>query len=270
MPQGVYIALKKNNTEYYRVSITYRNKHISLGSFDDIDIAGIVYNEANDILYDADKYFINADTLSTSYTNRNFHISFEKFIILINFRDNGIYIKTPIYLCMKYFLYFLNQNTVLRFNTDDLFYYSTHKIMSRGGYYFVNDHGMQTSILNRYGIHSHSVKGRDYIFRNGDEHDFRYENVCVINKYNGVSKITKKGRTMYRTTIHINGNYIVGDYNHEHLAAIAYNKAIDLLANKVNISYTKNYIENINSIEYASSYNLIKISKKFREYLETL
>ncbi len=29
--------------------------------------------------------------------------------------------------------------------------------MSRGGYYFVNDYGMQTSILSRFGV-SHSVK----------------------------------------------------------------------------------------------------------------
>lgn len=55
----------------------------------------------------------------------------------------------------------------------------------------MNDYGMQTSILSRFGIRNHSVKGRDYIFRNGDEHDYRYENVCVINKYNGVNKIEK-------------------------------------------------------------------------------
>ena len=33
MLPGVYIAYKKNGTAYYRASITYRNKHISLGSF---------------------------------------------------------------------------------------------------------------------------------------------------------------------------------------------------------------------------------------------
>lgn len=31
---GVYIAKKKDGTIYFRSSITYRNKHISLGSYE--------------------------------------------------------------------------------------------------------------------------------------------------------------------------------------------------------------------------------------------
>ena len=31
---GVYEAISKNGTIYYRASLTYRNKHISLGSFE--------------------------------------------------------------------------------------------------------------------------------------------------------------------------------------------------------------------------------------------
>lgn len=270
MPTGVYIAYKKDKSEYYRVSITYKGKHISLGSFDDISKASSVYNEAGGVLSDRTAHFVDTETFISSYLNHSLNISFEKYITLINFRDNNIYIKTPIYLCRKYFLYFLCPDTVLRFNTDDLFYYSTHKIMSRGGYYFVNDYGMQTSILSRYGIHPHSVKGRDFLFRNGDEHDFRYENIYVINKYHGVRQIQKKGRTMYRAEIHINGNYIIGDYESETHAATAYNKAIDLISGKTDISYTKNYIESVNSIEYASIYNMIKISEKFREYIRSL
>lgn len=270
MPAGVYIAHKKDNTEYYRVSITYRNKHISLGSFDNETAAACAYDEANKILYQPDAYRIYPDTSSTSYGDANLNISFEKFVILINFRDNDIYIKTPIYMCHKYFLYFLNEETVLTFSADDLFYYSNHKIMSRGGYFFVNDYGMQTSILSRYGIRTHSVKGRDYIFRNGNEHDFRYENVYVINPYNGVQKINRKGRTAYRALIHINGNYIIGDYPSEVQAAVAYNKAIDMLTGKTSVTYTPNYIESISNIEYASLYNMIKISKKFRDYINTL
>ncbi|MBQ4282687.1 MAG: hypothetical protein IJB96_02030 [Lachnospira sp.] len=270
MPAGVYITKKKNNTEYYRVSFTYKNKHISLGSFDDINKASLVYNEALDIVSNPAIHFVNAETHSTSYNDLMPNITFEKYIILINFRDNNIYIKTPIYLCNKYFLYFLTQENVLTFSTDDLFYYSNHKIMSRGGYYFVNDYGIQSSILTRYGIRAHSVKGRDYIFKNGDEKDYRYENVYVINQYNGVSVIEKKGRTMYRAIIHINGNYIIGDYASEAQAAIAYNKAADMLVNKTAVNYTRNYIDNISSIEYASMYNMVKISKKFREYITTL
>ena len=33
MLPGVYLATKKDGTVYYRSSITYRSKHISLGSF---------------------------------------------------------------------------------------------------------------------------------------------------------------------------------------------------------------------------------------------
>lgn len=276
MAAGVYTTYKKDNTEYYRVSLTCKNKHISLGSFDDYTLAGEVYKEADSILRNETacgyQHFINPSDYTTSYGSCSSPLSFEKFVILVNLRDNGIYIKTPVYLCEKYFLYFLNPKTVLKFDIEDLFYYSSHKIMSRGGYFFVNDFGMQTSILNRFGIRNHSVKGKDYIFRNGDEHDFRYSNVAVINKYNGVEQITKNGRIQYKTRIHINGNYIIGTYNTENEAAIAYNRAVDILAEKLPCfrSYPQNYVEGLSHIEYASIYNTIKISKKFRNYIEEL
>ena len=173
-------------------------------------------------------------------------------------------------MCHKYFLYFLNEHEVLQFSTDDLFYYSNHTIMSRGGYYFVNDYGMQTSILSRFGVRSHSVKGRDYIFKNGDIHDYRYENILVVNKYNGVSQFTKNGRIMYKTRIHINGDYILGEFSSEAEAAIAYNKAVDMLSGLVNITYTPNYIEGISSVEYASLYHNIILSKNFRYYVKSI
>ena len=138
MPAGVYIAKKKDNTEYYRVSITHKNKHISLGSFDDITTASRVYEEAITILSDTSLHYINKDLHITSYSDK-LSIPFHKYITLINYRDNGMYIKTPIYLCDRFFLYFLSENNVLIFNTDDLFYYSNHRIISRGGYYYVND-----------------------------------------------------------------------------------------------------------------------------------
>ena len=152
----------------------------------------------------------------------------------------------------------------------DSFYYSHHTIMCRGGYYFVNDYGMQTSILSRFGVRSHSVKGRDYVFKNGDTHDYRYENILVVNKYNGVSQFTKNGRIMYRTRIHINGDYILGEFSSEAEAAIAYNKAVDMLSGLVNITYTPNYIEGISSVEYASLYHNIILSKNFRNYVKSV
>lgn len=270
MPAGVYITHKKDNTEYYRVSITFKNKHISLGSYTHKDTAACAYEEAKEILACPDRYTIQPETAVTSYGLYNLALPFEKFVTLVNYRDNDIYIKTPVYLCNKYFLYFTAPDTALLFDTDDLFYYSNHKIMSRGGYFFVNDYGMQTSILSRYGIRPHSVKGRDYVFRNGNECDFRYENVYVINRFYGVSLITKKGLSLYRAAIHINGKYIIGDYQKETHAAIAYNKAIDMLKGKTDTVYTPNYVDTVSSIEYASIYNMVKISRKFRNYVRCL
>ena len=131
---------------------------------------------------------------------------------------------------------------------------------------------MQTSILARFGIRSHSVKGKDYLFRNGDEHDFRYSNVAIVNRYNGVEQIEKNGRILYKTRIHINGNYTIGTYTSENEAAIAYNRAIDLLAEQLPDfkNYTRNYIEGLSHIEYASIYNTVKISRRFRRYIEQL
>lgn len=279
MATGVYKTNRKDGSVYYRVSITYRSKHISIGSYDNEDYASLIYTIASDIISDSTLYYIDAELHTTSYNdNMNMYsqgslpvdFPYAKFISLINFRDNGIYIKTPIYLCNKSFLYFLKPDNILTFSTDDLFYYSHHTIMCRGGYYFVNDYGMQTSILSRFGIRNHSVKGRDYIFRNGDEHDYRYENVCVINRYNGVSQIEKNGRTMYQSRIHINGDFIIGTYATENEAAIAYNKAADMLEPVYPVSYTRNYIEDISHIAYAATYNNVKISRRLLEYIEGL
>ena len=61
MATGVYTAYKKDGTEYYRVSLTCQNKHISLGSFDDYKTAAAVYSEANAIVRDEkSSHFVNA------------------------------------------------------------------------------------------------------------------------------------------------------------------------------------------------------------------
>ena len=107
MATGVYTAYKKDGTEYYRVSLTCQNKHISLGSFDDYKTAAAVYSEANAIVRDEkSSHFVNAAEKITSYSSCTSALAFEKFMILLNLRDNNIYIKTPVYLCDKYFLYF--------------------------------------------------------------------------------------------------------------------------------------------------------------------
>ena len=53
--------------------------------------------------------------------------------------------------------------------------------MKRGNHYFVADYGLQVNILNRYGIRNYSVRNRDYRFINGDETDFRRQNIEIIN-----------------------------------------------------------------------------------------
>lgn len=266
---GVYEARKKSGEVYYRASLTYKNKHISLGSSSDEAVSHAMYNEASDVINNPDNHWIDTEHRTSSY-NESMVLPFGKYISLINFRDNNIYIKTPIYMCHKYFLYFLKENEVLQFSTDDLFYYSNHTIMSRGGYYFVNDYGMQTSILSRLGVRNHSVKGKDYIFKNGDIHDYRYENIQVVNRYNGVSQLTKNGRVIYKSRIHINGDYILGEFASETEAAVAYNKAIDMLSGLINVTYTPNYIEGISSVEYASLYHNIILSRNFRKYVKSL
>lgn len=198
------------------------------------------------------------------------HLKFDKVISLLNFRDNGIYFKTPIYLRNNYFVYYLSKSDELKFDIDDLFYYSVRKIMRRNGHLFVNDYGMQVNILSRYGIKNYGVAGRDYYFANEDVTDFRYSNIIIINKYYGVTKYFKNEQPRYKVKIHINGNYTIGTYRSEEKAAIAYNKAVDLAkAHGIDKNFPTNYIENFSPKEYAEIYSKIKISAKYLTYLST-
>ena len=52
MLKGVYTANKKDGTLYFRSSITYRKKHISLGSYESEIEANKAYLEAEKILYE--------------------------------------------------------------------------------------------------------------------------------------------------------------------------------------------------------------------------
>lgn len=257
---GVYTARKKDGTLYYRSSITYQNKHISLGSFPTEDLAHKAYLEADRLLKNPDI------SLEKDYREES-PLSFEKWVVLANFRDNHMYIKTPIYMKKRYFLYYLDRHTILKFAVDDLFFYATHKIMCRGGHLFVADFGMQLNILSRYGIKSFGVPGRDYIFVNGDCYDFRYENLKIINRYNGVYREMEKGLPVYTAKIHINGDFIIGRYSTEAEAAVAYNKAAKLLWEKgVTVNYTLNYVSELTKADYIRLYETVRISKKILNY----
>lgn len=256
---GVYKATKKDGTEYYRSNITINGKHISLGSYDNPEAAMKAYNEAGEVF--------NSDIQISAYSSDKYTLDFKKFVILINYRDNKMYFKTPIYIMKKYFFYYFDKKNYLIFDVDDLFFYSTHSIMKRGGHLFVADFGMQLNILSRFGIRDHAVCGRDYFFANGDTNDYRYQNIIVQNKYYGVYSILKGGRTCYKAIIHINGNFVIGHFDNEETAAIAYNKAADILKkNGCKKNFPENYLESLNAIKYASIYNSIIIPKKIRNY----
>lgn len=257
--RGVSVAKQKDGTVYYRASITHKNKHISLGSFSSPFTAHQAYWEGAILL-------MRKSMTINDYSKDNV-LDYRKWVILLNFRDNDIYIAEPIYLLPNYFEYHLAPGVVLKFSTDDLFYYSKKQIMQRGRHFFVADYGMQVNIINRYGIKNYAVEGRDFIFKNGDNLDFRYENIKVFNKYHGVTgKMTKNGMR-YTARIHIVGNYTIGRYNSEAEAAIAYNKAIDILkANGLKKNFTPNYIEDLSAKEYAEIYSHCSIAEKILNY----
>lgn len=139
MQTGVYSAKKKDGTVYYRANITYQTKHISLGSFSSEEDAHSAYLEACNLLEN------EAVTLFNIHSQIR-HLSFDKAVCLLNFRDNHLYFHNPIYLRKGYFSYFLSDDMELKFDIDDLFYYAGHRIQKRQGHLFVSDYGMQYSI----------------------------------------------------------------------------------------------------------------------------
>jgi hypothetical protein len=262
MLPGVYTALQKGGNIYYRASITYQGKHISLGSYQ-------CEHDANQAYLLADQVFSDLTWNIENYPSPCI-LSFCKWVVLNNFRDHRIYFKNPIYLKKRYFLYYIDRDTILKFDIDDLFYYAHHKIIKRGGHMFVSDYGMQVNILSRYGIKNFAVPGRDYHFVNGDSSDYRYSNISVINPYYGVSKVIQNGLTRYVSKIHLNGDYIIGYYKTDTEAAIAYNKAALILRNQgILKNFAENYIDGMDEITYASFFQKIRISKKLMSYTST-
>lgn len=266
---GVYETTKKNGETYYRSSITYQNRHISLGSYPSYEKANLAYQAADHILHEPENYSI--DLLEHYYLSEQSNkvtlvkdnisiLSFEKTVVLLNFRDNQLYFHSPIYLKKNFFYYYLAPDHRLTFDKDDLFYYSSHKIMQRGSHLFVADYGMQVGIASRYGIKNHAVKGRDYYFQNNDENDYRYDNIKIINRFYGVTRIGEFGQYKYRAKIHINGDIQLGTFDDEETAAIAYNKAADYCkTHGINKNFPINYLENISGKQYAETYTSITL-----------
>lgn len=263
MLPGVYIDVKKNGEKNYRASITVDSKHISLGSYNTEIQASAAYSLAKEILCD------------TSYSPYSYSesspLKYDKYVSLINLRDNHLYFSNPIYIRKRDFSYFYSPFEELKFDIDDLFFFSQHKIMCRGNHYFVAEYGMQTSIKERFGIKSFSVEGRDFVFVNSDSLDFRRENLIIINRYFGVTTIEKKMKKYYKAVIHVKSNFVIGIYQTEKEAAIAYNKAADILRKQgVKKDFMQNYIDDLSNKEYAEIYSKIVISEKILNYGESL
>ena len=256
---GSFKATKKDGTDYYRSSITYQGKHISLGSF-------LTEEDASNAYYEAGK-LLNSNCIMIEDHNSSNLLSFEKWVVLINFRDNKIYISTPIYIRKKFFHYYLSKTYRLTFDMEDLFFYASHKITRRKGHLFVADYGMQLTITNRYGIKNYGICGKDYRFINGDDHDFRYENIEILNPYHGVSIVNRNNKIYYCAKLHLNGNYVIGYYKDGMEAAIAYNKAIDIVKkNGITKNFTYNEMDGISPSLYADIYRRLKISQRIHDY----
>ena len=252
---GAFQSKKKDGSIYYRSSVTYHSKHISLGSFQTEKEAHLVYLEAKNLLE------TTKELSPDDYDSSDFPLlPFPKWISLLNFKNNGYYIKTPIYLRSNFFSYYLSPSDVLLFDADDLFFYSNHKIMRRGNHLFVAEYGMQTNIHSRYGIRNFARPGIDYRFVNGDDKDFRYSNIEIINPYQGVTKKEEKNKAVYLAKIHIHGDFVIGKYHTIEEAAIAYNKAVNLVQSVgMTKNFEKNYIETISEKEYNTIYEQITI-----------
>ena len=169
----------------------------------------------------------------------------------------------------SYFLYYLSPELELKFSLDDLFYYSSHKIMKRNGHLFVADYGMQVNLYSRYGIKNYAIRGKDYEFINQDPYDFRLENIRVLNTYYGVDQVKRNNKLYFRSRIHIRSYYLIGFYESALEAAIAYNKAIDVLKkNGINKNYTMNYIDEVSPQIYADIYHQIIIPETILQIKE--
>lgn len=85
--KGVYRTSKKDGSIHYRSSITYCNKHISLGSYNTEVLAHEAYNIATSILLKG--------VTQVNHFMKDLPLPHDKWVILHNFRDNGDYFITP-------------------------------------------------------------------------------------------------------------------------------------------------------------------------------
>ncbi len=93
------------------------------------------------------------------------------------------------------------------------------------------------------------------------------KNIEILNRYHGVRVRNLKTGIRYAAIIHLNGNFTIGTYESDIEAAIAYNKAIDILIKKgVSRNFTPNYIESLSPSAYADIYSEVSVSRKILDY----
>ncbi len=247
-----------NDVTKYKTYFLYEAHKLYLGTYPTMECAKKVIDEAKELM--------NLPAGPPEFGT--YSLNYKKIVSLCNLRDNKSYIKNPIYLYPTHFTYYLSKDCVLTFDLKDLLYFSTYKIYKRGNYLYTQDAISQQSILSRYGIPNHSVINKDYIFKNNNPYDFRYNNIEIINGYKGVTKKLKDNTEIYIAYIYIKTNLIIGHYSSEIEAAIAYNKAVDILSkHNLDKDYTYNTIPFITKAEYEAIYNNLTISPRI-EHLE--
>ena len=92
---------------------------------------------------------------------------------------------------------------------------------------------------------------------------FASNNIEIINSYTGVYAVKRSVYTKYTARILVNGLYTIGTYDTEIEAAVAYNKAADIINKALpKKRFSLNYIESMSAQEYAMMYIKLPISDR--------
>ena len=84
-----------------------------------------------------------------------------------------------------------------------------------------------------------------------------------MNTYHGVFLTRRNDKAIYRARIHVRSYYLIGYYDSAVEAAVAYNKAVDIVKERYpEKNYELNYIAELKASEYAALYKQVKISDK--------